>query len=227
VDDDWQWQEVRPVKESRRVLIVDDHPVVRRGLRTMLEGETWVDEVTEAATVAEAVKEAVTRQVHVVAMDVSLPDGDGIDATRRILRARPDAMVLMLTMADDEDVVARSMEAGARGYLLKDTDPETVIDALRTVAGGGVVLGPRIGPAVIRAASRQPATLPPPLDELTPRELEVLGLLAAGESNARIARQLGLSEKTVRNQLSHVFAKLGVADRVQAALLARSMGMAE
>jgi DNA-binding NarL/FixJ family response regulator len=215
------------VKECWRVLIVDDHPVVRRGLRVMLEGEPWVEEVAEAATVAEAVKEAVTRQVHVVAMDVALPDGDGIDATRRILRARPDVMVLMLTMAEDENVVARAMEAGARGYLLKDTDPEIVIDSLRTVAAGGVVLGPRIGPAVIMAAARQPARLLPPLDQLTPREYEILTLLAAGENNARIARRLGLSEKTVRNQLSSVFSKLEVADRVQAALLARSMGVAE
>lgn len=215
------------MKERLRVLIVDDHPVVRRGLRTMLEGEPWVEEIAEAATVAEAVKEAVTHQVHVVAMDVALPDGDGIDATRRIVRARPDVQVLVLTMADDEDIVARAFEAGARGYLLKDTDPETVIDSLRTVAAGGVVLGPRIGQAIIRAVHRQPARLPPPLDQLTPREYEILSLLAAGESNARIARQLGVTEKTVRNQLSNVFSKLEVADRVQAALLARRMGLTE
>ena len=215
------------MKELVRVLIVDDHPVVRRGLRTMLEGEPWVAEVAEAATVEEAVKEAVTRQVDVVAMDVALPDGDGVDATRRILRACPNVLVLVLTMADDEDVVTRAMEAGARGYLLKDTDPETVIDSLRTVAAGGVVLGPGIGPAVIKAATRQPARRPPPLDQLTPREFEILTLLAVGQSNARIARHLGLSEKTVRNQLSNVFSKLHVADRVQAALLAREMGIAE
>ena len=218
------------MKELVRVLIVDDHPVVRRGLRTMLEGEPWVAQVSEAATVAEAIKEAVTQQVDVVAMDVALPDGDGVDATRRILRARPEVAVLVLTMADDEEVVARAIDAGARGYLLKDTDPETVIDSLRTVAAGGVVLGPRIGPAVIMAGAsrgRQPARLPPPLDRLTPREHEILTLLAAGESNARISRHLGLSEKTVRNQLSHVFSKLNVADRVQAALLARRMGIAE
>lgn len=215
------------MKERLRVLIVDDHPVVRRGLRTMLEGEPWVEEVAEAATVAEAVKEAVTQQVHVVAMDVALPDGDGIDATRRIVRARPDARVLVLTMADDEDIVARAFDAGARGYLLKDTDPETVIDSLRTVAGGGVVLGPRIGLAVITAVQRQPARLPAPLDQLTPREYEILTLLAAGESNARIARQVGVTEKTVRNQLTNVFSKLEVADRVQAALLARRMGIGE
>ncbi len=214
------------MKERLRVLIVDDHPVVRRGLRTMLEGEPWVEAVAEAATVADAVKEAVTQQVHVVAMDVTLPDGDGIDATRRIVRARPDARVLVLTMSDDEDIVARAFDAGARGYLLKDTDPETVIDSLRTVAAGGVVLGPRIGLAVFGTGQRQPARLPP-LDQLTQREYEILTLLATGESNARIARQVGVTEKTVRNQLTNVFSKLEVADRVQAALLARSMGVAE
>ncbi|MGH4025896.1 MAG: response regulator [Pseudonocardiaceae bacterium] len=215
------------MKERVRLLIVDDHPVVRRGLCTMLEGESWVEGVVEAATVTEAVKEAVTRQVHVVAMDVALPDGDGIDATRRILRACPEARVLVLTMADDADIVARAFDAGARGYLLKDTDPEMVIDALRTVAAGGVVLGPRIGLEVIKAAQGRPARLQPPLDQLTPREFEILTLLAAGESNARIARRLGVTEKTVRNQLTNVFSKLEVADRVQAALLARRMGIAE
>lgn len=213
------------MKDRLRVLIVDDHPVVRRGLRTMLEGEPWVEHVAEAASVAEALKEAVSRHVHVVAMDVMLPDGDGIDATRQIVRSCPDVMVLVLTMADDEDLVARAIDAGARGYLLKDTDPDTVIDSLRTVAGGGVVLGPGIGMTVLNSAQRAPAQLPPPLDQLTPREREILALLATGETNARIARRLGVTEKTVRNQLSGVFSKLEVHDRVQAALLARKLGV--
>lgn len=212
--------------ERVRVLIVDDHPVVRRGLRTMLEDEPWVERVVEAATCAEAVSLAVTEQVGVVAMDVALPDGDGVEATARIVRSRPEAYVLMLTMADDEEVVSRSLRAGARGYVLKDTDPDTVIDALRTVAGGGLVLGPRIGPAVLTTLQRQPVELPPPFDQLTPRERDILRYLAAGEANARIARRFGLSEKTIRNQVSTLFAKLGVADRVQAALLARDAGIA-
>ncbi len=209
--------------DNQRVLIVDDHPVVRRGLRTMLEGERWVDEVVEAATVAEAVRAAVSRQVHVVAMDVALPDGDGIEATRRILQSRPEVRILVLTMTNDPDLVTRALRAGARGYVLKDTDPDLVVDALRTVASDGVVLGPGIGPALLAAdAANGP---PPPFDQLTPREREILARLAAGDSNARMARHLGLSEKTVRNQLSLMFAKLGVADRVQAALLARDAGI--
>jgi two-component system nitrate/nitrite response regulator NarL len=214
--------------ERRRVLIVDDHPIMLRGLRTMLEGEAWVEAVFEARTVADAVKEAVTRRVHVVAMDIELRDGDGdgIEATRRILRALPEVTILMVTMKDDDGLVSRAIGAGARGYVLKDVDPETLIDALRTVAGGGVVLGPKVGLAAITAAQRPPVGLPPPLDQLTPRELEILTLLAAAETNARIARQLGLQEKTVRNQLTSVFTKLGVADRTEAALLAHKLGLA-
>ena len=211
--------------EPIRVLIVDDHPVVRRGLRVMLEGEPWVRDVTEAASVEEAVREAVTCQADVIAMDVVLPDGDGVDATRRILEACPDAAVLMLTMADDEEIVARALSAGARGFLLKDTDPDMVLDALRTVASGGVVLGPKVGPAVLTALRRAPTVLPPPFDRLTARELEIVNRLAVGDSNAQIARQLNVSEKTIRNQMSAVFNKLNVSDRVQAALLARDAGI--
>lgn len=211
--------------QSRRVLIVDDHPVVRRGLRAMLEGEPWVEQVSDAATMADAIREAISGQVHVIAMDVALPDGDGVEATRRILLGLPDAKVLMLTMSDDEDVVARAMRAGAKGYVLKDTDPDTVVDALRTVAAGGVVFGPRIGPALLTTLRRTPASLPPPFDQLTTREREILARLSSGDSNAQIARHLGVSEKTVRNQLSMVFSKLGIADRVQAALLARDAGI--
>jgi DNA-binding NarL/FixJ family response regulator len=207
-----------------RILVVDDHPVVRRGLRTLLDGEAWVEEVLEAATVAEALRAVVTRAVHVVAMDVSLPDGDGVDAVGRIMAARPDVKVLMLTMSDDAEIVARALRAGARGYLVKETDPDTIVEALHTVAVGGVVLGPRIGPSVLSTLRQAPAELPAPFDRLTARERDILVRLASGESNARIARQLGVSEKTVRNQLSSVFAKLEVADRVQAALLARDAG---
>ncbi len=191
----------------------------------MLESEPWVAEVAEAATVAEAIREAVSRRVHVIAMDLALPDGDGIEATRRIVQAHPDVKILMLTMTNDENVAARALRAGARGYVLKDTDPDAVVDALRTVAGDGVVLGPGIGPALLTSRHPGIAELPPPFDRLTPREREILARLASGDSNARIARHLGLSEKTVRNQLSVVFSKLGVGDRVQAALLARDAGI--
>jgi DNA-binding NarL/FixJ family response regulator len=211
--------------EPRRVLLVDDHPVVRRGLRTMLEDEPWVDSVVEAASVADAVRQAVTQHVHVVAMDVMLPDGDGIEATEKILRAQPGVHVLMVTMADDDDLVVRALRAGARGYVLKSTDPDIVLDALRAVAGGGVVLGPTIGPTMLTTLKRAPVELPPPFNQLTARQRDILTALVGGNSNARIARQLGLTEKTVRNQLTPIFTLLGVSDRVQAALLARDAGI--
>jgi DNA-binding NarL/FixJ family response regulator len=207
------------------VLVVDDHPVVRRGLRTMLDSEPWVAEVLDAASVAEALQAAATREDLIVAMDITLPDGDGIEATARLLRLRPGTRVLILTMSDEDDLVARSLRAGARGYVLKDTDPDAVVDALRTVAAGGVVLGPKVGPAVLAAFQRAPVDLPPPFDQLTTRERELLAHLTTGENNARIARHLGLSEKTIRNQVSNVLTKLGVGDRVQAALLARDAGI--
>jgi two-component system nitrate/nitrite response regulator NarL len=154
-----------------------------------------------------------------------LPDGDGIEATRRILRSSPDTRVLILTMDQDESVAERALRAGAHGYLLKDTDPDTVVDSLRTVAGGGLVLGPRTAGALLTRLSRMPARLPAPFDELTDREREIVSRLTVGDSNAQIARRLGLSEKTVRNQLSGIFPKLGVTDRVHAALLARDAGL--
>jgi two-component system, NarL family, nitrate/nitrite response regulator NarL len=191
----------------------------------MLDSEPWVDAVVEAATVAEAVRQAVTQQIQVVAMDLVLPDGDGIEATGRILQSRPGVRVLMMTMADDDDLVVRALRAGARGYILKSTEPDTVIDALRTVAAGGVVLGPTIGPAMLNTLQRAPAQLPPPFDQLTARQRDILAGLVRGNSNARIARHLGVTEKTVRNQLTPIFMVLGVSDRVQAALLARDAGI--
>jgi two-component system, NarL family, nitrate/nitrite response regulator NarL len=211
--------------ERRRVLVVDDHPVVRRGLSTVLVGEPWVADVVEASTVAGALEAVASNQVDLVSMDLSLPDGDGIEATVRILACRPATRVLILTMTDGEEVVVRALRAGASGYLLKASDPEEVISALRTVAAGGITLGAHVGPGMLAAIRESPATLPAPFDRLTAREREVLSRLSKGESNARIARHLGLSEKTVRNQLSVVFTKIGVSDRVQAALRARDAGL--
>ncbi|MGA3561893.1 response regulator [Melissospora conviva] len=213
------------MSDQARVLIVDDHPVVRRGLRTMLEGESWVAEVQEAASCAEAIAAVTHGQVTVVAMDLALPDGDGIQATSQILRHRPEIAVIMLTMADEDELVARALRIGARGYLLKDTDPDLVVDALRTVAGGGLVLGPGITVAALGQAQPAVDNLPPPFDRLTPRERDILAHLAAGDDNAQIARRFGLSTKTIRNQVSAILGKLGVGDRVQAALLARDAGI--
>jgi two-component system nitrate/nitrite response regulator NarL len=216
---------VRVLADAMTVLVVDDHPIVRRGMRTLLETESWVGAVHEAATAAEALRVAVESQVDVVVMDVALPDGDGVEVTGRILRARPSARILMLSMSGDDPLVARSLRAGARGYLIKETDPAVVVDALRTVARDGVVLGPGIGRALLDGLRPEARSLPAPFDALTDRERDVLAGLAGGDSNVRIARRLGVSEKTIRNQMSALFAKIGARDRFHAALLARDAGI--
>lgn len=213
------------MERRQRVLVVDDHPVFRRGLMALLEGEPWVEAVLEAGTVHDAVRDAATGAVTAVVMDLCLPDGDGIDATAQITAARPGVAVLVVTMTLDEQLVARALRAGARGYTVKDIDPEALVDALRTVVHGGLVLGPGVGTHVVDQLRATPAPLRAPLDRLSRRELDLLAGVSAGWANMRIARSLGLSDKTVRNQLSTVFTKLGVSDRVQAALLARELGL--
>jgi DNA-binding NarL/FixJ family response regulator len=208
------------------VLIVDDHGVVRRGLRSMLEDEPWVGLVVEAATVAEAQQQATLHPVDVVAMDINLPDGDGIDATRRILRARPTAKVLVITLDPDDETVGRALAAGAHGYMLKLTEPpDLLVDALRTTAGGARVLGPDVRLPVPTSRRYLDRPLTPELRRLSERELELLTLVAKGHSNGAIAGKVGVSEKTVRNQLSRILTKLGAADRVQAALMAQKGGL--
>ncbi|MGL5809642.1 MAG: response regulator, partial [Nocardioides sp.] len=213
------------VVSAQRVLVVDDHPVVRRGLRVTLESEPWVTEVREATTAAEAVREAVAARPDLIVMDLRLPDDSGIEATRRILKAVPEAVVLVLTMDADEADVAAALKAGARGFLLKDLDADDLVSALRAVACGSLVLGAEAGRMLTAQTSPAGRTLPEPLDRLTERELEMLTMLANSQSTAGIARALGVSEKTIRNQFTGLFGKLGVADRVQAALLAQRLGL--
>lgn len=190
----------------------------------MLENESWVSEVREAGSVDGALREAVVGRISLVAMDLTLPDGDGLDATSRILRTCPDSKILIFTWMDDESLVARALRAGARGYVLKETDPDAIVNALKSVADGGVVLGPRIGPTLL-AGGLGVRTLPPPFDRLTARECEILAYVAAGESNATIAWHLGLCDKTVRNHLSAIFVKIGAANRNQAARRVRDAGV--
>jgi len=206
------------------VLIVDDHPIFRQGLRALLVQERWVGAIDEAATVAEAVRTVTQRPVDLVSLDVHLPDGRGTDHVGRLLRIRRGLRVLMLTGDAGEATVAAAVGEGAHGYLLKDDDPDDVVAALRTVAAGGFVLGPRVPHTL--AAQRGPAPLAPPLDKITPRERDLLVYLTAGRGNAEIAQRLGLAEKTVRNQMSFLFDKIGVNDRTNAAILARRSGLA-
>ncbi|MFF0379954.1 response regulator [Actinoplanes missouriensis] len=207
------------------VLVVDDHPVFRRGLTTLLSYTDWVSAVHEATTGAEALQAVTGTAVDVVALDLRLPDIGGLEVARQMLRIRPEVRIVVLTMADDDETVRGALRSGVHGYLLKEQDPDQVLAALRSAAAGGFTLGPRIGAAVLHGIDSPARTLPPPLDTLTPRELELMAHLAAGHDNAYIARRLGIADKTVRNQMSDLFLKIGVPDRVRAALLAREAGI--
>jgi len=202
------------------VLLVDDHPLVRRGLSALLGLEPWVGRVVEAGSIAEAAREAALAAPDVAVVDLGLPDGDGVDLVRR-LRRSPGCPVLVLTMSKEPAAVRGCLDAGATGYVLKDSPPDLVVRAARTVLDGGLVLGP----AVALSAVGQRRRLPPPLDRLSPTELRILHHVADGRTNPEIAGALGVEEKTVRNRVSQIVGKLGVSDRLQAALLARDLGV--
>src|SRR5215211_4760698 len=197
-----------------RVLIADDHPLVRQGLQAALAPLPEVEVVAEAATGSGAIREAVLHRPDVVVMDLQMPDTNGIDATRQLARAVPTAAVLVLTMFDDDDWVFAAMRAGARGYVLKGAEQQEIARAIMAVAATRVLTYFAAPPAALS-----------PFPELTAREREVLDLLAAGRTNHQIAQQLGLSGKTVANHISAIFAKLQVADRTQAILRARDAGL--
>ncbi|MFB9686191.1 response regulator [Amycolatopsis plumensis] len=207
-----------------RVLVVDDHPLFRIGVGTLLAAEPGIEVVGEAAGGADAVTAAAALRPDVVVMDLHLPDLSGIQATRHIVAANPGTGVLMLTMADESESVFAAMRAGARGYLLKDAEPDEIIRAVQAVARREAIFGPDIANRVLAYFSRPPAS-EPVFPELTGREREVLALIAAGHSNSLIASTLCLSPKTVRNHISNVFAKLHVADRAEAIVRARDAGL--
>lgn len=211
------------VSPAATVLVVDDHPVVRRGLAAILALEDWVARVVEAASVREGAVVGATEAADVAVVDLGLPDGDGVELVRRLRRA-PGCPVLVLTMTRDEGAVRACLAAGAGGYLLKDSPPDAVVRAARTVLDGGLVLGPEVAGAA-RPASTRIAPLPPPLHRLAPAELRLLCLLAEGRTTPRMAAELGVTEKTVRNRVAVLLSTLGVEDRVQAALLAREKGL--
>lgn len=211
--------------EPLRVLIADDHPVFRGGLRALLATDPTIEVVAEAADGAEAIALTAREKPGVVLMDLHMPDRDGVDATREILQDRPDVAVLVLTMFDDDDSVFAAMRAGARGYLLKGTNQADIIRAVHAVGAGGAVFGPAVAQRVLEFFSH-PQTRPAvAFPQLTDREREVLDLLAQGMPNSRIAARLSISEKTVRNHVSNIFTKLAVADRAQAVVRAREGGL--
>lgn len=207
------------------VLLVDDHPVLRHGLAALLEGEDWAGRVVEADRVAEGARLAILERPRLAVVDLGLPDGSGVELITRLRQTVPRCTIVVLTMSTDESAIEACLAAGARGYLRKDTPPQTLVLALRTAADGGIVLGPGVGAGVLGRGV--PGDLAAPLNRLSPRDLTVLRLLAEGRGNAEIARQVNVSEKTIRNRLSTIYAQLGVADRVQAVLLAREKGLGE
>jgi DNA-binding NarL/FixJ family response regulator len=209
-----------------RVLLVDDHPVFRHGLTALLEALPDVEVVAEGADGATAVRLARELRPDVVVMDLQMPGVDGITATRQIVEALPGTGVLVLTMFADDDSVFAAMRAGARGYLVKGADSPDVQRAITAVAGGEAIFGPGVAERVLgyltRPLSAHDDVVFP---ELTDREREVLELIAAGKGNHQIATHLSLSPKTVRNNVSNIFAKLQVADRSEAIVRARRAGM--
>jgi DNA-binding NarL/FixJ family response regulator len=203
------------VAERIRVLLVDDHAVVRQGLRSFLELQPDIEVVGEAAGATDGVDQAARLGPDVVLMDLVMPDEDGVDAIRALREVAPRVKVLVLTSYLDDTRVFAAVQAGAAGYLLKDVQPDALADGIRQVSQGVAVLHPQIA---ARLMNRTGA--PPSLADFTQRERDVLKLLAEGLSNKEIAGRLFISEKTVKTHVSNVLQKLGVADRTQAALLA-------
>jgi DNA-binding NarL/FixJ family response regulator len=209
-----------------RVVLVDDHPVFRHGLRALLQSLDEVEVVGEGADGAEALRLAEELAPDVVVMDLNMPGITGVEATRRLVEESPDVGVLVLTMFEDDESVFAAMRAGARGYLVKGADSPEVVRAITAVAGGEAIFGPSVARRVLGYLTRPLTAYDDVLfPELTAREREVLDLLAQGRSNGQIAQQLSLSAKTVRNNVSSIFAKLQVADRSEAIVRARRAGL--
>ena len=209
-----------------RILIADDHTLFRDGLRALLNSLPVLEVVGEAATGQEVIEQAERLQPDVILMDLQMPEVNGIEATRRILRNSPHIGVIVVTMFEDDDSVFAAVRAGARGYVLKGADQEEVLQAIQVVAAGGALFGPSIAKRVVSFfAMLQPATPAQVFPELTEREREILELIAGGSNNTAIAEQLVISPKTVRNHVSNIFSKLQVADRAQAIVRAREAGL--
>jgi DNA-binding NarL/FixJ family response regulator len=213
---------------SIHVLVADDQSMVRAGFRMLLSGEEDIEVVAEAQNGVEAIEKAARFHPTVVLMDIRMPELDGLEATRRILAADPDARVLILTTFDLDEYVYEALSAGASGFVLKDDPPEQLIAAIRTVAGGDGLLSPAITKRVIKEFVRAPRATPPSsFDELTTREREVFHLIAQGLSNAEIGQELFISDTTVKTHVTRVLQKLGLRDRVQAVVLAYQAGLVE
>jgi DNA-binding NarL/FixJ family response regulator len=207
-----------------RVMVVDDHPLIRSAMRALLDSIDDVDMCGEAASGTEAVEVVQHARPDVVVMDLEMDGMDGFEATRRLLEEAPDLAILVLTMHDNDETVFSAMRAGARGYLLKGAQQDEILRAIRAVAGGDAIFGASVGRRVLQHfTSESPSAEPFP--ELTVREREILGQMASGASNSEIARTLFLSPKTVSNNVSVILDKLQVPDRAKAIVRARQAGL--
>ena len=214
--------------ETIRILIADDHPLFRKGMRALLASMPDAEVVGEATSGAEAIELTARLQPDVILMDLQMPDGGGIAATRQIIHASPHIHILVVTLFEDDDSVFTALRAGARGYVLKDIDEDEMLRAIRAVGRGEAIFSPAIAARLIDFfATPRPATPKEIFPKLTEREREILGMIARGQSNVAISDSLGVSLKTVRNHVSNIFSKLQVADRVQAALRARAAGLGD
>ncbi len=209
-----------------RILIADDHPLFRKGMRTLLASMPKTEVVGEATTGKEAVDRALALQPDIVLMDLQMPEGGGLTAIRSLTSANPETRILVVTLFEDDESVFAALKAGARGYVLKDADEDEMIRAIQAVARGEAIFSPAVASRLMdyfTAARTSPHAEAFP--DLTEREREILAMIARGRSNYEIAEELSISLKTVRNHASNIFSKLQVADRTQAAIRAREAGL--
>lgn len=212
--------------ETIHVVIADDHLVVRSGIRSLLSTIDDIEVVGEASTGTEAVAVSIDLVPDVVLLDLQMPGGHGLEATREITAALPSVAVVILTMYDDGDSIDAALRSGARGYLLKGSSQDDVVDAIRAAARGHVILGAGAAERLMERLNTATGT-PPLFPELTDRERAVLRLVAEGHNNTMIGRDLGLATKTVANHLSNILTKLQIADRAEAIVAARRAGLTE
>jgi DNA-binding NarL/FixJ family response regulator len=208
-----------------RVAVADDHPVFLSGLRGLIEDSPVLEFAGAASDGVEAVALCAEARPDVVLLDIHMPGMSGIEATRRILEAEPTTGVLMLTMLEDDTSLFAALRAGARGYIVKGADPDQITRAITSVAAGEVVVGATLASRVAAFFRAGPRAATPVFPALSPRELDILDLIAAGHGNQAIADRLALSEKTVRNNVSNIFTKLAVSDRAGAIVRAREAGL--